>query len=258
MILAAGLGTRLRPLTSTIPKPLLPVGGTPLIVWNLLLLRRAGITEVIVNLHHLGELIEKELGDGSRYGVRLRYSREPVLLGTGGGIKQAGWFLRNGSFLVLNGDTLLELDVLALIEDHRRATSAMNGALATLVVRTDPEVTKWGVVEVSGDRVVRINGRGNHTPGPTEARMFAGVHVIESSVLDRLPAGRPCSIIDTYVDALAAGQVIRAFPFEGYWSDVGTVERYDAAQRDAERGMIDLRRRSYRPPEAPRDRSRAP
>jgi NDP-sugar pyrophosphorylase family protein len=92
MILAAGFGTRLRPLTNTIPKPLLPVGGTPLIVWNLLLLRRHGIRDVIINLHHLGELIEKELGDGSTVGMRISYSHEPTILGTGGGLKQAESF----------------------------------------------------------------------------------------------------------------------------------------------------------------------
>src|SRR5579883_2046619 len=108
IILAAGLGTRLRPLTNNLPKPLLPIAGAPLIVWNLLLLRRHGVTEVIVNLHHLGHLIEQELGDGSRFGMTLAYSHEPVILGTGGGIKQAEPFFKGEPFLVLNGDTLLE------------------------------------------------------------------------------------------------------------------------------------------------------
>ena len=85
MILAAGLGTRLRPLTDTIPKPLLPVGGTPLVLWNLLLLRANGIQEVIINLHYLGAMIEEALGDGSRWNMRITYSYEPELLGTGGG-----------------------------------------------------------------------------------------------------------------------------------------------------------------------------
>jgi len=90
MILAAGLGTRLRPLTNMIPKPLLPIAGTPLIVWNLLLLKRHGFHDVVINLHHLGPMIEQALGNGSRYGLRIVYSREPVILGTGGGLKQEG------------------------------------------------------------------------------------------------------------------------------------------------------------------------
>src|SRR2546426_11136495 len=105
MILAAGLGPRLRPLSNSVPKPLLPVAGRPLIVWNLLLLRRYGITEVIINLHHLGDLIEKELGDGSRFGMRLAYSRESVILGTGGGIKQGEGLFGGGPFWGLDGGT---------------------------------------------------------------------------------------------------------------------------------------------------------
>src|SRR3989475_6130544 len=139
MILAAGLGTRLRPLSNSVPKPLLPVAGRPLIVWNLLLLRRYGITEVIINLHHLGDLIEKELGDGSRFGMRLAYSRESVILGTGGGIKQAGGFFGRAPFMVLDGGTLLELDLREVGGVHTK-----RGAPATLVVPADPEGERWG------------------------------------------------------------------------------------------------------------------
>ena len=90
MILAAGLGTRLRPLTNTIPKPLLPIAGTPLIVWNLLLLKRHGFQDVIINLHHLGPMIEQAVGNGSKYGLRIIYSHEPMILGTGGGNQTSG------------------------------------------------------------------------------------------------------------------------------------------------------------------------
>jgi NDP-sugar pyrophosphorylase family protein len=101
MILAAGLGTRLRPLTNTIPKPLLPIAGTPLIVWNLLLLKRYGFHDVVINLHHLGPMIEQAVGNGSRYGLRIIYSREPTILGTGGGLKQAEPNFSGESVLVL-------------------------------------------------------------------------------------------------------------------------------------------------------------
>ena len=103
MILAAGLGTRLRPLTNTIPKPLLPIAGTPLIVWNLLLLKRYGFHDVVINLHHLGPMIEQAVGNGSRYGLRIIYSREPAILGTGGGLKQAELYFSGESVLVLHG-----------------------------------------------------------------------------------------------------------------------------------------------------------
>jgi NDP-sugar pyrophosphorylase family protein len=240
MILAAGLGTRLRPLTNTVPKPLLPVGGIPLIVWNLLLLRQAGITDVVINLHHLGHLIEKELNSGGRWGMRITYSREPEILGTGGGIKQAESFLNDGPFLVLNGDTLLDLDLGGLARAHTRLQPH---PLATLVVRRDADVQRWGAVELVNNRIVRITGRGKLEPRETEKRMFAGVHVMDPAILSRMLHGQACSIIDVYVQALAEGETLCGHEFDGYWSDVGTPERYTQVQRDAEQGVIDLKRR---------------
>ena len=242
MILAAGLGTRLRPLTETMPKPLLPVAGTPLIVWNLLLLRRYGVTEVLINLHHLGPMIEQALGDGARYGLSLTYSREPVILGTGGGIKQAEPFFEGRPFLVLNGDTLLELDLGALMQAHREGD-----ALATMVLREDPEAERWGPVEVDQARqVLSINGRGRGRTGsgPTRMLMFAGVHVMHPRLLREVPVGRESSIIEAYVRAIAGGERILGYRMAGYWSDVGTPERYAQAQRDAEAGRISLTARS--------------
>lgn len=240
MILAAGLGTRLRPLTDHLPKPLLPVAGVPLIVWNLLLLRRHGITEVIVNLHHLGHLIEQTLGDGSRFGMRLTYSREPVILGTGGGIKQAESFFLGQPFLVINGDTLLELDLGLLVGFHRQ-----QGGMATMVLRADPDADRWGAVEVDRhQRVLRINGRGTQEKGRTGTRMFAGVHVMHPRLLQTIPAGRESSIIEAYVSEIAGGESVFGFDMEGYWSDIGTPERYEQAQKDAEGGRLNLAGRS--------------
>lgn len=239
MILAAGLGTRLRPLTNTIPKPLLPVGGTPLIVWNLLLLRRHGIRDVIVNLHHLGHLIEKELGDGSTWGLRISYSREPTILGTGGGLKQAEKFFAGEPFLVMNGDTLCELNVEAFRRFHERWNP-----LATMVVREDPEVDRWGVLEVDADqRIVRINGRGRTDHGPVVRRMFAGVHIVHPRLLRTVPGGRESSIIDAYVSAIEQGESVYSYSLHGYWSDIGTPQHYAEAQEDVERGIIRLANR---------------
>lgn len=242
MILAAGLGTRLRPLTETTPKPLLPVAGVPLVVWNLLLLRRHGVTEVLINLHHLGHLIEQALGDGARYGLRLTYSREPAILGTGGGIKQAEPFFEGRPFLVLNGDTLLELDLGALMDAHRD-----RAALATMVLREDPDAERWGPVTVDrAQRVMAINGRGLGLAGigPTQTLMFAGVHVMHPRLLREVPVGQESSIIDAYVRAIGEGSVIAGYCMNGYWSDIGTPERYAQAQRDAEAGVISLTART--------------
>lgn len=239
MILAAGFGTRLRPLTNTIPKPLLPVGGTPLIVWNLLLLRRYGIREVMVNLHHLGSLIEKELGNGDALGMRISYSPEPIILGTGGGIKQAEDFFQGEPFLVLNGDTLLELDVSDLLCFHRQ-----HHPLATMVVREDPDAERWGAVELDHEqRVVRINGRGCLGKVASAVRMFAGVHVMHPRLLRTVLRGRESSIIDAYTHEIEHGESVLGYMFTGYWSDVGTPARYEDAQRAFDEGRIRITNR---------------
>jgi len=236
MILAAGLGTRLRPLTNTVPKPLLPIAGTPLIVWNLLLLKRHGFHEVVINLHHLGPMIEQALGNGSSYGLRIIYSREPVILGTGGGLKQAEPHFSGESVLVLNGDTLVELDLGALCAFHQQ-----RDAVATLALRKDPEAARWGLVEMDSDnRVVRITGRGKSESGPVQPRMFAGIHILHPRLLRDVPKGKESSIIDAYVAAIQRGEAVFGYDSEGYWSDIGTPERYAQAEHDASAGRITL------------------
>jgi NDP-sugar pyrophosphorylase family protein len=236
MILAAGLGTRLRPLTNTMPKPLLPVAGTPLIVWNLLLLKRHGFREVIINLHHLAPMIEQALGNGSKYGMRIWYSQEPVILGTGGGIKQAEPHFSGESVMILNGDTLMEIDLDAVVAFHQRRNAA-----ATLVLRSDPEAATWGLVEVNEEhRIVRITGRGSSTPAATQPRMFAGIHILHPRLLRDVPKGRESSIIDAYVAAIQRDEAVMGFDCDGYWSDVGTPERYAQAEQAATTGLIQL------------------
>lgn len=236
MILAAGLGTRLRPLTNTIPKPLLPVAGTPLIVWNLLLLKRHGFYDVVINLHHLGPMIEQALGNGSRYGLRIIYSREPVILGTGGGLKQAESNFSGEPVLVLNGDTLFDLDLEDLCAFHLERKAA-----ATLVLRSDADAARWGLIEVgSDDRIVRITGRGKSESGPTQPRMFAGVHILHPRLLRDVAKGKESSIIDAYVSAIKRDEPVLGYDLKGYWSDVGTPERYAQAEQDASAGLITL------------------
>ncbi len=236
MILAAGLGTRLRPLTNTIPKALLPIAGTPLIVWNLLLLKRHGFQDVVINLHYLGPLIEQALGDGSRYGLRIIYSREPVILGTGGGLKQAESHFFGESVLVLNADTLVEFDLGALCAFHEQRK-----AVATLVLRKDPGAARWGLVEMDLDnRIVRIIGRGCADQVPTQSRMFAGIHVFNPRLLRDVPKAVASTIIDPYVAAIERGETVLGYDCEGYWSDIGTPERYAQAEQDASAGLITL------------------
>lgn len=247
MILAAGLGTRLRPLTNTIPKPLLPVGGTPLIVWNLLLLKRHGFSQVVINLHHLGPMIEQALGTGSKFGIRIIYSHEPVLLGTGGGVKQAEPHFSGEPVLILNGDTLVELDLEALRDFHRARNAA-----ATLVLREDPDAARWGLVEI-GDQgqILRITGKGLMNSIPTASRMFAGIHILHPRLLRQVPKGVTSSIIDPYVGAIEREEPVFGYDLQGYWSDIGTAERYTQAERDVRAGLIRLEDRQPVEPHVP-------
>ncbi|MDA0739234.1 MAG: NDP-sugar synthase [Nitrospirae bacterium] len=239
MVLAAGLGTRLRPLTNTLPKPLLPLGPHPLLVWNLLLLRKHGITEVMMNLHYRGEQIQETIGDGGEWGLHVSYSTEPVLLGTGGGLKQVEPFFEGQPFLVINGDTIFDLDVSALVAHHRQTD-----AMATMVVRDDPDVEQWGVLETDAQgHVLTIIGKGRpHSRGEDilTRRMFAGIHVIDPLLLRHIPPGVPSSIIDAYVWWLERGATISSYPLARYWSDVGTPDRYAQIQQDFDSGLLQL------------------
>jgi NDP-sugar pyrophosphorylase family protein len=211
MILAAGLGTRLGDLSAQKPKPLLPVCDVPLVRWALALLRGHGIRDVIVNTHHLGELIEKELGS------EVAYSREqPDILGTGGGVRAAAPFFAGEPFVLVNGKIVVDVDLDAVIAHHRKV-----GALATLVVRADPDAQKWGAVDVdeAAGRVRAIRGPGRH--------MFTGIHVVEPALLSMLPpAGFSDIVGQGYLPALARGEIIGAYVMDGYFWEHSTPERY--------------------------------
>ena len=239
MVLAAGFGTRLRPLTDSIPKPLLSLGPYPLLVWNILLLRKHGITQVMMNLHYLGEQIQKAIGDGSHWGIQVFFSNEPVLLGTGGGIKQVESFFDGEPFFVINGDIIFDLDLSAVMTHHNQAE-----AIATMVLRDDPDVEQWGIIETNAaGHVMTINGKGRSAGGcstPLDRRMFAGIHVIDPTLLSHVPQGISSSIIDAYIHWLERGAIVSSYPLFGYWSDVGTPTRYAKVQRDFESGVLHL------------------
>lgn len=228
MILAAGLGTRLRPLTYEMPKPALPVGNQPLLTYNLAMLKRVGVTEVVINLHWLPEVLPQLLGDGASLGMSLSWSFEPIVLGTGGGIRNVASFLTapGEPFFVLNGDLLIDFDLETVLEAHRRS-----GAAATMVLREDPDMQKYGTLGVDAtQRIVDFVGRAK-TPeglaGPVARRgLFTGIHVMEPHILRRLPEGESCVNQTLYPALVREGERVQACFQEGYWSDVGTPDRY--------------------------------
>jgi NDP-sugar pyrophosphorylase family protein len=223
MILAAGMGERLRPITDKIPKPMIPVLDKPLIAHTLTLLRNYGIEEVMINLHHLAGVIRAMLGDGSAYGVKISYSSEPELLGTGGGVKKVESFFADETFIVLNGDILCDVNLDAAIAEHRA-----KGAMATMVVR-DRDYERFGLIEVNKEgRVERILNQGPKSDDLTPA-MFTGVHVLEPEFLGHVPQGPGCIIRTAYLDLIASGGPIYTYWHEGYWNDLGSPARYLSA-----------------------------
>lgn len=219
MVLAAGLGTRLRPLTDRCAKPLVPVGDRPALAHVLDRLRAAGVRRLVVNAHHRAG----DVRAFARGQPELAVSEERDLLGTAGGIEHAGPMLGPGDVLVWNGDILADLDARALLAAHDAG-----GAAATLVVQ--PLEAGQGRVGLDADgRVVRLRDR---RFGP-EARcgQFLGIHVLSAELRACLPRGAAGLIEDVLVPALARGAVVRAFAFEGPWHDIGTVASYLAANR---------------------------
>jgi NDP-sugar pyrophosphorylase family protein len=236
MVLAAGLGTRLRPLTDTIPKALLPVAGRPLIHYPLLWLKRYGITEMVINLHHHGQQIIDTLGDGRAMGLTLHYSREPTILGTGGGIKQARRLLGETPFLVVNSDIVIDLDLDQLVEFHHRRKSTVS-----MVLRADPDAERYGIVELDGqDRIQTIVGRGRAGTAGLRRLMFTGVHLLEPSVFDAIPGDGFSSITDVYIAMLQQDERLCGYVMKGTWMDLGTPERYQDADRRLRTGQLTL------------------
>jgi NDP-sugar pyrophosphorylase family protein len=232
MVLAAGLGTRLRPLTDTTPKALLEIGGRPMIEYPLRMLARVGVAEVVVNVHHLAEQIYAALGDGSRYGLRIRYSPEDPILDTGGAIARVRAFLDDGPFAVANCDALLDPDLAAAWALHQR-----EGAVVTLVVREDPEAERYGALDLDpSGRVKRFLGQPAQVSGPLERRMFCGVHLVSPRLFAHMPARDVFSITrDVYAALVRQGAPIFGLDHRGYWRDLGTRASLDAARDDLAR-----------------------
>jgi NDP-sugar pyrophosphorylase family protein len=226
MILAAGRSTRLGSLGLTLPKPLLPVCGYPAITYALALCRQAGLADIVVNLHHHGDRIGKTLGDGSQFGVNLRYSVEEELLGTGGGVGKARSLFASEPVLIINGKVAADVDLRAVIAAHARAP---RNTIATMVLRTDPHPELWAPIGVDADgAVLSIRGQraGSAASAPLAPRMFTGIHVVESALLDRLPAGVSDIIGDAYIPALRAGDRIGSMTMTGYFAEHSNPESY--------------------------------
>jgi mannose-1-phosphate guanylyltransferase len=243
MVLAAGQGTRLHPLTEHTPKALVPVAGRPMIEYSLLLLKRYGIRDIIINLHHLGDQIESYLGDGKQWGLQITYSKEPELLDTGGGLLKAKRFLQDGTFIVINTDVLIDLSLSDLVAFHEK-----NRAVATLVLRPDPLADQFGSMEIDGDgrirRFLQTWTAATELSVPTTELMFTGVQVLEPRVFDYMAPDdtlrKFSTTKDTYPRMLLHQERLFGFRFGGFWQDVGTTSRIKEAEDSLAAGKARL------------------
>jgi mannose-1-phosphate guanylyltransferase len=231
LILAGGEGTRLRPLTSTVPKPVVPLVDRPFITFMLDWLRGHGVDDVVMSCGHMADGVRRVLGDGSSIGVRLRYMEEPRPLGTGGALKFAGDLL-DERFLMLNGDTLSDLNLTAQLTQHERT-----GAQATLALYPVEDPSAYGLVRLEDDGSVR---EFVEKPAPDQIdtnNISAGAYVLERSVLDLLEPGAPASI-ERDVFPRLVGNGLYGHVGSGYWKDIGTPERYLEATFDILEGTV--------------------
>ncbi|NSW83244.1 MAG: NDP-sugar synthase [Syntrophothermus sp.] len=233
MIMAAGVGSRLMPLTAEIPKPMVPVANRPVMENILGVLRRHGITEIIANLHCHGPVIKEHFGDGASFGVSLLYSEEKELLGTAGGVRRCEWFLGD-TFVVMSGDALTDVDLTDLVEAHKR-----NGALATIALREMDEVEHYGVVIVGEDGFIQSFQEKPRREEASSRLVNTGIYVFEREIFDYIPEGEFYDFGRQVFPHLVR---IRA-PFYGhvidrYWCDVGDVDAYRQAHRDVLEGRV--------------------
>jgi NDP-sugar pyrophosphorylase family protein len=245
MVLAAGLGTRLRPLTNDRPKALVEVCGRSLLEITLTRLRDFGIRDVIINVHHYADMVMDRVKAAGNFGMNIQFSREDVLLDTGGGLKKAAWFLRGDStakkdepFILHNVDIISTIDLQRMVEAHKKS-----GALATLAVqerKTSRYLLFNDQFQLCGRRLVKEEKTEIVRPSQNIAELaFAGIHVISPRIFPLLTEEGVFSIVPAYLRLAAQGEKIQAFRAdEYYWRDLGKPENIRQAEEDIKANLV--------------------
>jgi len=227
MIVAAGLGARLRPLSALRPKPAMPVRGIPLVAYQLALLARCGVTETAINVHHLPELLVAAAERYAPPGMKLRFSVETELLDTGGGIRRMAPFLRESDpCLIIGGDMIVDTDLPKLVAIHRARRDAV-----TMLLRNDPRIATFGSIGIDGEGRLRRIGRRFDSGGERAAGVYTWVNVVAARAFDHLPERDVFSHLDHWIaPLLAAGandiRAVMSSPDECIWEPVGTPAEY--------------------------------
>ncbi len=236
VVLLGGEGTRLRPLTYDLPKPMVPICGKPFTEYQIELMKRYGIDEVIFSLCYKWNAFEEYFGDGSRFGVKIRYVVEESPLGTAGAIKNVESFLDDEPFFVFNGDILSDFNLGEIFEFHKD-----RGSICTIALTPVDNPTIYGVVEKEKDgRITRFTEK----PRPEEIRsnmINAGLYVLDKKVLSRMPAGVKISIErEIFPDLLKDGEPMYGYDYYGYWMDIGNPSKYLSANHDVLEGKLNV------------------
>ncbi len=236
MVLAAGLGTRLRPITYDIPKPLVPIIDRPVMEHALELLQKQGITDIVTNLHYFPDVMRAYLGDGSKWGIDLTLEFEQELLGTAGGVRNVSDFFGDDSFVIISGDALTDIDLDAFIKAHRES-----GGIATMAMKKVADTSEYGVVVLEDDG--RIKGF-QEKPEPEDALSDlanCGIYIFNPEIFDYFPDRDFADWAQDVFPKLLEQDV----PFYGhevtaYWNDVGSLEEYRAGNFDALTGKVQI------------------
>jgi mannose-1-phosphate guanylyltransferase len=231
VILVGGLGTRLRPLTLSAPKPMLPTAGVPFLTHLITRIREAGIRHIVLGTSYQAAVFERHFGDGRSFGVELEYVVEDEPLGTGGGIRNVAHALRAATVLVFNGDNLIGVDLPAFLVTHHES-----GADVTLCLHRVPDPRAYGCVPTEdGGRVTAFLEK---DPNPVTDQINAGLYAFRRSVIEAIPSGRPVSVErETFPGLLARGALVVGHLNEGYWRDFGTPADFVAGSADLVRGI---------------------
>jgi NDP-sugar pyrophosphorylase family protein len=221
MILSAGYGTRLWPLTEDRTKPAIPILGKPLVGYVAEYLASFGVDEIVVNLHHRPNSVREALGDGKRFGVKLHYVEEPIILGTSGALDNAREYLEDDTFIVINGKIITDINLTAAIDNHRKLN-----ALATLVLLTNSRYERFSVVETKDGCITTFGGM-PLAGGDCPPYMFTGIQILDPRIFDYIPRGVfSHSVIDVYPRAISKGEIVAAHVAEGKWRELSTLQRY--------------------------------
>jgi mannose-1-phosphate guanylyltransferase len=235
LILAGGKGTRLRPLTMHTPKPIVPIANQPFLLYQLELLKRADVRDVILSLSYQPQKIEDKIGDGTDFNVRVSYAVEASPLGTAGAYRNAASLISETT-VVFNGDVLTDIDMNEVIRFHREHQAA-----ATIVLAPVPNPTAYGLVETEPDGRVR---RFLEKPKPEEVTcdtINAGIYILEPRVLEYVPEGEPFMFeYGVFPQLLERKEPFFAFIWRGYWRDIGTASSYHQANLDVIAGRVKL------------------